>query len=57
MKKRWFDKKGSILGFEISVGWVIAIAILIIALLGYLILSGKANEAIDNIKNIFKFGR
>ncbi len=46
-------------GFEMEVlgWWIIAIAVLIIMLLGFFILKGKGIDAIEYAKNLFRFGR
>ena len=37
--------------------WVIALAVLVIMLLGYMILKGKGVGAIEFLKNMIRFGR
>lgn len=37
--------------------WMIAILVLVLVLGGYMILSGRAEGAIEMLKNIFRFGR
>jgi len=37
--------------------WIIAIAVLIIMLIGFFILKGKGIGAIEYVKNLFRFGR
>ena len=37
--------------------WIIAIAVLVIMIIGYMILKGKGISAIEYIKNMFRFGR
>ena len=54
MKKR-INKKG--LEIEMLGWWVIAIVVLIIMVLGFFILKGKGINAIDYIKDLFRFGR
>lgn len=46
-------------GFEMEFlgWWIIAIAVLIIMLIGFFILKGKGIGAIEYVKNLFRFGR
>ena len=37
--------------------WIIGLAILLILIVGSIYMRGKGTEAIDFIKNIFRFGR
>ncbi|MFQ5531715.1 MAG: hypothetical protein ACE5ES_03815 [Candidatus Nanoarchaeia archaeon] len=50
------DKKGAIWFDELG-GWIIAIVVLVVMLLGFLIISGKLNGALEYIQNLFRFGR
>jgi hypothetical protein len=41
-----------------NLGWaILALAILIIVVVGIFILQGKGSELLDIIKNLFRFGR
>ncbi len=48
------DKRGDI-ELEQLAWWIIAIAVLILILIGYFILSGKAEGILGHIKNLFRF--
>lgn len=37
--------------------WIIALVVFVIMVVGFVILKGKGINAIDYIKNIFRFGR
>jgi len=63
MKKegKIFRKRGKIFrkrGMETETlgWWIIAIAILVIVIVGFIILKGKGISAIEYIKNLFRFG-
>ena len=49
------EKKGAI-EMEVLAWWIIAIAVLVLVVIGYLILSGKGTGIIEHIKNLFRFG-
>jgi len=53
--KKWLkDKKASFL--TDNLGWLIlAVAVLVVVVIGYFILSGKGAGAITQIKNLFRF--
>ncbi|MBU1136395.1 MAG: hypothetical protein KJ559_02710 [Nanoarchaeota archaeon] len=53
MEKR---KKGAI-ELEMLAWFLIAFAVLVIIVVGYIILSGKGIGIIEHIKNLFRFGR
>ncbi len=57
MRKRevFRGKKGDI-DVDTLIPWGIALSILVLMILGYIILKGKGDEAIEFIKNLFKFG-
>jgi len=63
IKKRGFGlfvKKLSIkkgMEMEMLGWWIIALVVLAIMLVGIVILKGKGIDAIEYIKNIFRFGR
>jgi len=57
MGKRFMIKNKKGMEMEMLGWWILAIAVLVITLLGYFILSGKGIDAIDYLKNLFKFGR
>jgi hypothetical protein len=48
------NKKG--VELEYLFWWIVAIAVLVIVVLGYFIASQKGLGAIDYIKNLFRFG-
>lgn len=48
-------KKG--IEMEMIGWWIIAIVILVIMLVAYFVLKGKGINAIEFIKNIFRFGK
>jgi hypothetical protein len=52
-------KKGEKKGMEMEMlgWWLIALAVLAIAIGAIIVLKGKGINAIDFIKNIFRFGR
>ena len=50
MKKRGMEME--MLGW-----WILAIAVLVIMITGYIILKGKGIDAIEYLKNILRFGR
>ena len=50
MKKRGMET-------EMLSWWIIALVVLVIMLLGYMVLNGKASDAISYIKNLFVFRR
>lgn len=37
--------------------WIIGLTILVILIIGTIVLRGKGTEAIDFVKNLFRFGR
>ncbi len=41
---------------EVLTWWIIAIAVLVLVIVGYLILKGKGISAIEFIKNLLRFG-
>ena len=53
--KKWFDKRG--IAFEVMGWWILAIAVLVIILVGYFILSEKGIDAISYIRNMLRFGK
>ncbi|MEK6906193.1 MAG: hypothetical protein AABW81_01075 [Nanoarchaeota archaeon] len=55
LNKRGSGKKA--METEMIGWWVIALAVLVIMLIGFMILKGKGIGAIDYIKNLFRFGR
>ncbi|GEM_PF-881530 len=67
--KKWFGKKTkskSLLCFPIGkkgmevqmIGWwILAIAVLVIMLIGFFILKDKGMNAIEYVRNILRFGR
>ena len=55
MNKRGMNKRG--LELEMLGWWVIAVVVLIIVVVGIIILSGRAEGAIDFIKDLFRFKR
>lgn len=52
MKK---NKKGQI--WQTLIPWIIGIAVLILVVIVFLILSGKGQGAIEYFKNLVRFGR
>jgi hypothetical protein len=48
-------KKGDI-EIETIAYWIIGLAILVVAVIGFIILRGKNIGALDFIKNLFRFG-
>jgi hypothetical protein len=52
--KRKMDKKG--IELEMLGWWIIALAVLIVVILGIFILRGKGEAAINFIREIFRFG-
>ncbi|MFA6023016.1 MAG: hypothetical protein WC781_02935 [Candidatus Pacearchaeota archaeon] len=46
-------------GFEMeAIGWVLlGLAVFVVMVIGIIILSGKGNNALDFIKNMFRFSR
>ena len=52
MKKRIKGMETEMLGW-----WIIAIAVLVVMVIGYFILKDKGISAIDYIQNLFRFGR
>lgn len=57
-KKRMRKKLGK-KGIELKIlaWWAIALAVLVLGLVAYFILTGKGTGAIEFIKNLFRFGR
>lgn len=49
------SKKG--LELEMLGWWIIALAVLVIVILGIMILKGKGGSAIEYIKNLLRIGR
>lgn len=49
------NKKG--MEIEMLGWWIIALAVLVISVLGIMILKGKGDSAIDFIKDLFRFRR
>ena len=54
MKKR-IGKKG--MESEMIGWWIIGVGVLIVMIVAYMILKGKGINAIEYIKNLFRFGR
>lgn len=55
--KRGLSKNRKAMEIEI-IGWFgIALAVLVIMLFGYLILSGKLSDALEYVKNLLRFRR
>ncbi|MCX6748328.1 MAG: hypothetical protein NT076_01865 [Candidatus Pacearchaeota archaeon] len=50
------DKRGFVLG-DFTAWLIVAVAILVIGLAAYFIISGKASGLIDHIKNLFRLRR
>ena len=50
-----WKKKGEFALDQIGI-WVIALAVLVIMAIGYFVLSGKGQGAIEYISQLFKFG-
>ncbi len=53
--KRGKSKRG--METEMLGWWIFALAVLVIMIGGYIILKGKGINAIEYIKNMFRFGR
>lgn len=53
MNKR-VDKKG--MEIEMLGWWIIGLVVLVIMIIGYMILKGKGIDAINHLKNLFRFG-
>jgi len=56
MKKRGFFRGKKGIETEMLGWWIIAIVVLVIMIAGYIILKGKGIDAIEYIKNLFRFG-
>jgi hypothetical protein len=54
-KKNKMNKKG--LELEMLGWWLIALAVLVVVILGIFILRGKGEAAITFIRDLFRFGR
>ena len=55
LKKLFGDKKAQFI--QENLGWLLlALAVLIVVLIGYIILTGKGIGFINKIKNLFRFG-
>ena len=52
MKKNKRGMESEMLGW-----WIIALVALVILIVGYFILKSKGIDALESIKNIFRFGR
>ncbi len=54
----WHKMKGKRGAFELEVlgKWIIGVAILVIIMVGYFILSGKGESILGYIENLFRFG-
>lgn len=53
MKKRRLNKKG--IELDMIGWWIIGLAVLVLFVIGYIILSGKGSGAMEFINNLFKF--
>ncbi len=50
------EKKGAI-EIDQLIGWLIVLGVLIIAVIAYVIISGKGSSIVNWIENLFRFGR
>lgn len=48
-------KRGELVWDEL-IPWIIGLAVLLLMFVLYIILTGKGNDAVEYIKNIFRFG-
>lgn len=55
IKHKLSNKKG--IEMQTLVLWIVAVAILIIVIMGYVILTRKDISVIEFVKNLFRFGR
>jgi hypothetical protein len=55
MRKRGLLKNRKAMETEMLGWWIIALAVLAIMFIGYMIFSGKGIDAIEYLKNMFRF--
>jgi hypothetical protein len=59
MQKKWMKKgmgKKGDMEIDTIIYWIIGLAILVVAVIGFMILKNKNIGAVEFIKNIFRFG-
>jgi len=53
----FFLKSRKAMGMEVLGWWILAIAVLIIMIIGFIVLKGKGTGAIEFLKNLFRLRR